>query len=164
MNFNDRLADILRRMQDAKLDLIVGLHDGAHFIEKPNPVMVMAGFKALGPAAALLHADGRCDLVVTPAWTRSAPRSLPGSARHRRRRARRGHRSAARRPRPRSEIHRTFRHAFPALGDRRPHHRRAAVHDLSRQACIRRRRRKTDQEDRPMRARRRGSPSSATSG
>jgi Xaa-Pro aminopeptidase len=68
MNFNDRLADILRHMQDAKLDLIVGLHDGAHFIEKPNPVMVMAGFKALGPAAALLHADGRCGLVVTPAW------------------------------------------------------------------------------------------------
>jgi Xaa-Pro dipeptidase len=68
MNFQNRLADILRRMQDQQLDLAIGLHDGAHFIERPNPVMVLAGFKSLGPAAALLHADGRCEVVVTPAW------------------------------------------------------------------------------------------------
>src|SRR5882672_1395813 len=68
MTFNDRLADILRRMQEAKLDLIIALHDGAHFIEKPNPVTVLSGFKSLGPAAALLHADGKIDVIVTPAW------------------------------------------------------------------------------------------------
>jgi Xaa-Pro aminopeptidase len=68
MNFQDRLADILRRMQEARLDLVIGLHDGAHFIEKPNPVMVLSGFKSLGPAASLLHADGRLTTVVTPAW------------------------------------------------------------------------------------------------
>jgi Xaa-Pro dipeptidase len=68
MNFQDRLADILRRMQEAKLDVIVALHDGAHFIEKPNPVTVLTGFKALGPSGAVLRADGRCDLIVTPAW------------------------------------------------------------------------------------------------
>ena len=68
MNFQDRLADILRRMQEARLDLVIGLHDGAHFIEKPNPVMVLSGFKSLGPAASLLYADGRLVTIVTPAW------------------------------------------------------------------------------------------------
>jgi len=38
----DRLDDILSRMQEARLDLVIGLHDGAHFIEKPNPVMVLS--------------------------------------------------------------------------------------------------------------------------
>jgi Xaa-Pro dipeptidase len=68
MNFQERLADICARMRDEKLELLVALHDGAHFIEKPNPVMVIAGFKAIGPSAAVLHPDGACDLVVTPAW------------------------------------------------------------------------------------------------
>ena len=49
MTFDERLADILARMREAKLDLIVALHDGAHFIEKPNPVTVLTGFKSLGP-------------------------------------------------------------------------------------------------------------------
>jgi Xaa-Pro aminopeptidase len=68
MTFNDRLADICRRMREARLDLLIGLHDGAHFIETPNPVMVMSEFKALGPAAVVLHADGVIDVIVTPAW------------------------------------------------------------------------------------------------
>jgi Xaa-Pro dipeptidase len=68
MNFHERLADICRRMQDAQLDLLIGLHDGAHFIETPNPVMVMSGFKSLGAAAAILCRDGTIEVVVTPAW------------------------------------------------------------------------------------------------
>ena len=68
MNFQERLADIRARMRDEKLDLLVGMHDGAHFIEKPNPVMVLADFKSLGPAAALLAPDGAMTLVVTPHW------------------------------------------------------------------------------------------------
>ena len=68
MDFQDRLADICRRMREEKLGLLVGLHDGAHFIEKPNPVMVLSGFKALGPAAVVLRPDGAMDVVVTPSW------------------------------------------------------------------------------------------------
>jgi Xaa-Pro dipeptidase len=68
MNFQERLADICRRMQDEKLALLIGLHDGAHFIEKPNPVMVLSGFKSIGAAAALLFSDGSCTLIVTPRW------------------------------------------------------------------------------------------------
>jgi Xaa-Pro aminopeptidase len=55
-------------MRDEKVALHVGMHDGAHFIEKPNPVMVLSGFKSLGPAAALLAPDGAMTLVVTPHW------------------------------------------------------------------------------------------------
>jgi Xaa-Pro aminopeptidase len=73
MNFQERLADIRRRMQDEKLLLLVALHDGAHFIEKPNAVTVITGFKSIGPAAALLFADGSCTLIVTPRW--DAPRA-----------------------------------------------------------------------------------------
>ena len=68
MNFNERLADILARMREAKLDTIVSLHDGAHFIEKPNPVTVITGFKSLGPSAAILSSDGATTLIVTPTW------------------------------------------------------------------------------------------------
>ncbi|HZO47149.1 MAG TPA: Xaa-Pro peptidase family protein [Xanthobacteraceae bacterium] len=68
MTFEERLKDILARMRDAKLDAIVALHDGAHFIETPNPVTVLTGFKSLGPAAAILRGDGRMTLIVAPAW------------------------------------------------------------------------------------------------
>jgi Xaa-Pro dipeptidase len=68
MTFEERLKDILARMREAKLDAVVALHDGAHFIEKPNPVTVLTGFKSLGPAAAILRGDGGMTLIVAPAW------------------------------------------------------------------------------------------------
>jgi len=68
MNFQQRLADICGRMREEKLDLLVALHDGGHFIEKPNPVTVLTGFKALGASAAVLSPDGVRELIVTPAW------------------------------------------------------------------------------------------------
>src|SRR5215469_5901655 len=68
MNFDQRLADICARMREEKLALLVALHDGGHFIEKPNPVTVLTGFKALGASAAMLHPDGACELIITPAW------------------------------------------------------------------------------------------------
>ena len=68
MTFNERLARIRAGMEDRRLDVLIAVHDGAHFIEKPNPVMVLSGFKSLGPAAALLDRHGGLHLVVTPAW------------------------------------------------------------------------------------------------
>lgn len=68
MNSQQRLADIRRSMQEEKLDLLIGIHDGAHFIEKPNPVMALSGFKSLGAAAVLLERDGALELLVTPHW------------------------------------------------------------------------------------------------
>src|SRR5215467_613266 len=68
MNFAERLADIRAQMQERKLDLLIGVHDGGHFIEKPNPVMVLSGFKSLGTTAVMLYADGDMEIIVTPHW------------------------------------------------------------------------------------------------
>ena len=68
MTFDERLAAIRAGMIEHGLDLIVAIHDGAHFIETPNPVFVLSGFKSLGPAAVVLPRDGEASLIVTPAW------------------------------------------------------------------------------------------------
>jgi Xaa-Pro dipeptidase len=68
MTFAERLAEIRERVHAAKLDVLIALHDGTHFIEKPDPAKVLTGFKALGPIAALLDRDGAVTLVVTPSW------------------------------------------------------------------------------------------------
>ncbi|MCC6888496.1 MAG: aminopeptidase P family protein [Hyphomicrobiales bacterium] len=81
MTFDERLADIVSRIREAGLDAIVALHDGAHFIEKPNPVTVLTGFKSLGPAAAILRRDGELTLIVAPAW--DAERAVQASTRAR---------------------------------------------------------------------------------
>jgi Xaa-Pro dipeptidase len=66
MTFDERLAAIRAGM--GKLDLIVAVHDGGHFIETPNPVTVITGFKSLGPAICLLYRGGAVILIVAPAW------------------------------------------------------------------------------------------------
>ena len=70
MSFSERIRAICGRMNEQKLDVLVALHDGAHFIETPNPVMALTGFKSLGPAAATVWRDGAVNLIVTPAWDR----------------------------------------------------------------------------------------------
>ncbi len=68
MTFDERLAAIRAAMADQGMDALVAIHDGAHFIEKPNPVMVLSRFKSLGPCAVVLRKDGAAELIVTPAW------------------------------------------------------------------------------------------------
>ena len=68
MTFDERLAAIRANMAEQRLDLLVAIHDGAHFIETSNPVFVLSGFKSLGPAAVVLRRDGEMSLVATPAW------------------------------------------------------------------------------------------------
>lgn len=68
MTFEQRLAAIRAGLEASRLDCVIALHDGAHFIEKPDPVMVLTGFKALGPVAAVLDRAGAASLVVTPSW------------------------------------------------------------------------------------------------
>ena len=64
----DPLKDIRREMAEQGIDLLLAFHDGAHFIEEPNAVMVLSGFKSMGPAMVMLPRDGRATLVVTPPW------------------------------------------------------------------------------------------------
>jgi Xaa-Pro dipeptidase len=68
MTFEQRLAAIRANLAATQFDCVIALHDGAHFIEKPDPVMVLTGFKALGPVAAILDQTGAVSLVVTPSW------------------------------------------------------------------------------------------------
>ncbi len=68
MTFEQRLAAIRAAMGEHKLDVLVAIHDGAHFIETPNPVFVLSRCKSLGPAAVVLPRDGDARLIVTPAW------------------------------------------------------------------------------------------------
>ena len=68
MTFEERLEKIRAGMEERGLDLLIAVHDGAHFIEKPNPVMVLSGFKSLGPAAVVLSRRGGGALVVVPSW------------------------------------------------------------------------------------------------
>ena len=49
MTFDERLAAIRADMIEHKLDLLVAVHDGAHFIETPNPVFVLAASSRWGP-------------------------------------------------------------------------------------------------------------------
>jgi Xaa-Pro aminopeptidase len=55
-------------MAQQGIDLLLAFHDGAHFIEKPNAVMVLSGFKPLGHALAILPREGEATIVVTPSW------------------------------------------------------------------------------------------------
>ena len=81
VTFDERLQAICGGMAARGLDLIVAVHDGAHFIETPNPVTVLTGFKSLGPAVALLDREGRVTLIVAPAWDGARARALCPDAR-----------------------------------------------------------------------------------
>ena len=78
---------IQRDMAQQGIDLLLAFHDGAHFIEKPNAVMVLSGFKSLGHALVILPRDSEATLVITPSWDieRAADASNQKYLRHRRR-------------------------------------------------------------------------------
>jgi Xaa-Pro aminopeptidase len=75
MTFDERLKAIRANMAARGLDFIVAVHDGAHFIETPNPVTVISGFKSLGPAVCLLDRAGEIRLIVTPPWDEARGRA-----------------------------------------------------------------------------------------
>jgi len=68
MTFDERVKAICANMAARNLDVIVAVHDGGHFIETPNPVTVISGFKSLGPAVCMLDRVGEIRLIVTPPW------------------------------------------------------------------------------------------------
>ena len=81
MTFDERLKAICAGMAARNLDLIVAVHDGAHFIETPNPVTVISGVKSLGPAICLLDHTGVITLIVAPAWDAERVRVMGQHAR-----------------------------------------------------------------------------------
>jgi Xaa-Pro aminopeptidase len=81
MTFEERLQAICDRMAERQLDLILAAHDGAHFIETPNPVTVLSGFKSLGPVICLLDRAGATTLIVAPVWDAPRAREIRPTAR-----------------------------------------------------------------------------------
>src|SRR6185369_4631953 len=81
LTFGERLTSICDRMRERRLDLIVAVHDGAHFIETPNPVTVLCGFKSLGPAICLVDHAGATTLIVAPSWDAERAQQLCPQAR-----------------------------------------------------------------------------------
>jgi Xaa-Pro dipeptidase len=77
MNIRDRVEGLRKGMEAEGLELLIGFHDNGHFIEKPNPVMVLSNFKSLGDAAVVISTKGDQTLIVSPAWegTRAAESS-----------------------------------------------------------------------------------------
>src|SRR5215471_8846520 len=68
MTLSERLRAICAGINEQKLDVLIALHDGTHFIETPNPVMALTGFKSIGPAAVVVWREGAVTLIVTPEW------------------------------------------------------------------------------------------------
>ncbi len=64
----DLVNAIQRDMAQQGIDLLLAFHDGAHFIEKPNAVMVLSGFKSLGHALVIVPRESEATLVITPSW------------------------------------------------------------------------------------------------
>jgi Xaa-Pro aminopeptidase len=62
------LDKVRRDMTEQGVDLLLAFHDGAHFIEKPNAVMALSGFKSLSHTLFILPREGEPTLVVTPPW------------------------------------------------------------------------------------------------
>jgi Xaa-Pro dipeptidase len=80
MNIQDRRNAVAASMKGEGVELLLGFHDNGHFIEKPNPVMLLAGFKSLGDTVVALHTDGECKLMVSPAWdAERAQEKVPGA-------------------------------------------------------------------------------------
>ena len=68
MDFEDCINEIRSQMREQGVDLLLGFHDGGHFIEKPNAVMVLSGFKSIGHTMVILPCDGKATLVVSPPY------------------------------------------------------------------------------------------------
>jgi Xaa-Pro aminopeptidase len=82
MDFEECLNQIRVQMREQGVDLLLGFHDGGHFIEKPNAVMVLSGFKSIGHAMVILPCDGKATLAVSPPWDveRAAEHAAPMQA------------------------------------------------------------------------------------
>jgi Xaa-Pro aminopeptidase len=80
VNLEQRRARVIEAMKEQGVDLLLGFHDNGHFIEKPNPVMLLTHFKSLSDSVAALSADGALHLIVTPAWdAERAAERVPGA-------------------------------------------------------------------------------------
>jgi Xaa-Pro aminopeptidase len=68
MNLAQRREAIRKQMAAEGMDLLFAFHDGTHFIEKPDPVTILSGFKGMDNCVAALPREGEPVLFVSPVW------------------------------------------------------------------------------------------------
>jgi len=75
----DRLAAIGKQIAADGIAALVAFASPHHSFQLSNAVQVLTGFRNMGPAAAVLFADGRRVLIATPAWeSERAVEASPG--------------------------------------------------------------------------------------
>ena len=82
MDFGDTLRAIRRDMEEQGIDLLLGFHDGAHFIEKPNAhgaERFQVNRTGYGHLAARRPSYARCHAALGRG---KSVRKLPGYAQH----------------------------------------------------------------------------------
>jgi Xaa-Pro dipeptidase len=73
MSVSHRVEACVRLLESRSLDLLVGFGGNIHNFLLCEPALVLAGFRTIGPTAAILDRNGRITLLVSPAW--DAPRA-----------------------------------------------------------------------------------------
>jgi Xaa-Pro dipeptidase len=66
MNLDDRIAAVLRCMAERGVELLIACSNSLHMPDRPDPVVHLSGFRALGESIALLGRDGALQLIVSP--------------------------------------------------------------------------------------------------
>jgi Xaa-Pro dipeptidase len=68
MSVEKRVESCVRLLESRSLDLLVGLGGNIHNFLLCEPTLVLAGFRTIGPTAAVLDRNGRVTLIVSPSW------------------------------------------------------------------------------------------------
>ena len=78
MSLDHRRQSCVRLLEERSLDLLVGFGGHIHSFLLCEPTLVLAGFRSIGPAAAVLKRDGSVTLIVSPAWDEPRARRIAG--------------------------------------------------------------------------------------
>ncbi len=78
MSLPHRIESCAGILAERSLDLLVGVGGAIHNFLMCEPVLVLAGFRTIGPAAALLDRRGKVTLIVSPAWDAARAVRLAG--------------------------------------------------------------------------------------
>lgn len=78
MAASHRVEHVLAAMAARGMDILVGVSDGFHNFLACDPVVSLAGFRAMGPCAVVLRANGDGWLIVSPAWDAARARAQVG--------------------------------------------------------------------------------------
>ncbi len=79
MSLDHRIQSCLRILEEHSLERLVGFGGHIHSFLQCEPTIVLAGFRSIGPCAAILERGGRLTLLVSPAWDARRAERLAGA-------------------------------------------------------------------------------------